>query len=132
MYLVHARLRGPLGARLPGDTRSLVRAQAHEGGGIEHVAVHANASPDPVLGLYVRADSLADAEERAAEVCLRVLSRPEFGGWSLLSAQVPLVAPFYEALLSASGPARPGEDGSGHGRLGPPENPSTGPDQRRK
>ncbi|MFC0844281.1 MULTISPECIES: hypothetical protein [Streptomyces] len=132
MYLVHASLRGPLDSRLPDEARSLVRSQARDEDGIEHVAVHPDAHPHPVIGLYVRADGLAAAEERAAEVCRRALRCPEFGGWWLLGARVPMVAPFYESLLSASGPAGAAADGSGHGPLGPPENPSAPSDQRRK
>lgn len=133
MYLVHALVQARPGAALPADTRSLVLAHAREEDGVEHVSVHPHALPHPVLGLYVQARNLADAESRATALCRRVLTNcPEFDGWSLLSAQAPLVAPFYEALLSSSVPEVPWVDRFVQGRFGPPENPSTPPDQRRK
>ncbi|MFJ9344355.1 hypothetical protein ACIRP0_34505 [Streptomyces sp. NPDC101733] len=133
MYLVHARLRAPLGVPLPPETRSLVRSGVREEDGIEHVAVHPHASPHPVIGLYVRVESLAAAEARAARVCRRVLREcAEFTGWSLVVADAPLVAPFYESLLSASGPAQPPVDPLGQGRFGPAEGPSHCSDQRRE
>ncbi|MGW6704374.1 hypothetical protein ACWGDE_05720 [Streptomyces sp. NPDC054956] len=101
--------------------------------GVEHVAVHADAQPHPVIGLYLQAVSLAAAEARAAQVCRRVLDGcAEFDGWSLLVPEVPMVAPFYEALVSASGPVRPAVDGTVQGRFGPAESPSTPSDQRRE
>lgn len=133
MYLVHARLHGPPCVSLPSETRSLVRARVSGEDGIEHVAVHPHALPHPVIGLYVRAESLAVAEAQATRVCRRLLRDcAEFAGWSLLVAQAPLVAPFYESLLSASGPVAPMVDAMVQGRFGPAENSSHPSDQRRK
>lgn len=132
MYLVHARLQAPLGGALPPDTRSLVWAQACLDEGLEHVVVHPCALPDPVIGLYVRAENLAAAELKAQGLCGRVLSCEEFAGWSLVRAEAPMVAVHYESLLSRSGRVAGPVDGSVQGRLRPDGNPFTPPDQRRK
>ncbi|MCX5382580.1 hypothetical protein [Streptomyces sp. NBC_00083] len=139
MYLVHARLLGPPGAPLPLDTLDLVNAGARPDDGLEHVAVHPAARPHPVIGLYVRADSLAAAEHRAFALCRRALKERAFGGWSLLNAQVPLLGAYYDAMLAAPGPGEDrngheegGLDGRGQGPFGPPHTSSTRSDQRRK
>ncbi|ANZ13862.1 hypothetical protein SNOUR_02710 [Streptomyces noursei ATCC 11455] len=132
MYLIHAHLQGPPGASLPLETRSLVRSQTHDGDGVEHVTVHPDAVPHPVVGLYVRADSLAAAESRAARLCRLLLGCARFDGWSLPVVEAPLVAPFYASRWSDWGPAGPAVDGCGQGHFGPAENPSTPSDQQRK
>ncbi|GAA0380410.1 hypothetical protein [Streptomyces blastmyceticus] len=137
MYLVHARLQGPPGASLPLETRSLVRSQIRDGDGVEHVTVHPHALPHPVVGLYVRADSLAAAETRVARLCRLLLGCAGFDGWSLPAVEAPMVVPFYESLLSDPGTAGPGTadpavDGCVQGHFGPAENPSTPSDQQRK
>ncbi|MFJ8308070.1 MULTISPECIES: hypothetical protein [unclassified Streptomyces] len=114
MYLVHARLLGPPGVRLPSCAVELVNAEARPQDGLEHVAVHPDAQPYPVIGLYVRAENLDAAETRAFGVCRRVLNDGVFGGWSLLTARVPMVDSFYEAMLSASGTEASDADGTGH------------------
>ncbi|WP_330331872.1 hypothetical protein OHS33_20555 [Streptomyces sp. NBC_00536] len=132
MYLVHARLQGPPGVALPLEARSLVRAQAVEDDALEHVVAHPRALPHPVIGLYVRADNLAAAESRAARLCRRVLEREEFSGWSLVLAEAPMVALFYESLLTGSGLAAGPLDGMGQGPLRPAGSSSTPSDQRRE
>ncbi|MFD5144363.1 hypothetical protein [Streptomyces sp. NPDC058401] len=132
MYLVHARFQGPPGVVLPPRAASVVCALAHEGDGIEHVVAHPRALPHPIVGLYVRAGSLAQAESNAAGLCRRVLEHEEFAGWALLLAQAPMVAPFYESLVALSVPPAGSVDGTGQGHLRPGESPSTPPDQRRE
>ncbi|WP_407838166.1 hypothetical protein ACE1OC_20070 [Streptomyces sp. DSM 116496] len=109
-----------------------MRALAREGDGLEHVAAHPRALPHPVVGLFLRAESLMEAESNAAVLCRRVLECAEFTGWSLVLAQAPMVAPFYESLLSASAPQAGWLDGTGQGHLRPAGSPSTPPDQRRE
>ncbi|MFF1414161.1 hypothetical protein ACFVX6_30955 [Streptomyces sp. NPDC058289] len=132
MYLVHARLQGPPGVVLPPQATSLVRALAREDDGLEHVSAHPRALPHPVVGLFLQAESLEEAESNAAGLCRRVLECAEFTGWSLVLAQAPMVAPFYESLLTGSAPQAGWLDGTGQGHLRPGESPSTPPDQRRK
>ncbi|MER6392845.1 hypothetical protein ABT236_30850 [Streptomyces sp. NPDC001523] len=93
MYLVHARLRPPArGGEAPSHLRSLVYAFARPEDAVEHVSVHVDAAPGPVLGLFVLADSLAQAEANAEAVCARLLSgHPALMGWTLVHAEVPLL-----------------------------------------
>ncbi|MFD0122579.1 hypothetical protein [Streptomyces virginiae] len=132
MYLVHAHLQAPPGGALPPDTPSLVWAQAYLDEGLEHVVAHPCALPHPVLGFYVRAENLTAAELKAHELCRRLLDRVEFAGWSLVRAEAPMVALFYESLLSRSGNAAGAVDGTVRGPLRPEEPPSSPPDGRRK
>ncbi len=74
----------------------------------------ASGSGTVVLGVYLLAHHIEDAEEHAEQFCRRAL--PTFADWEPVSAQVPLIGPFYEGLLSASSPA---------GRNGPRTIPST-------
>ncbi|MFD7629962.1 hypothetical protein ACFV7Q_28750 [Streptomyces sp. NPDC059851] len=115
MYLIHAQFRAPLGGTLPADAARRALALAQAGEGVEHVTAHPYAEPHPVLGLFLVAPSLHEAEGRAAGVCRRLL-REHTGmtGWALVRAEVPLLAPL------------------GHGPLGPPESPSTASGLRRK
>ncbi|MCX5403855.1 hypothetical protein OHA37_08155 [Streptomyces sp. NBC_00335] len=93
MYLVHAHLRRPAqGGELPSDLRALVYESARPEDGVEHVSVHADESSAPVLGLFLTAGSLAQAEEHAAAVCTRLLrTHPELSGWILGRAEAPLL-----------------------------------------
>jgi len=108
MYLVHLHLRradgSPPGA-LPEPIGAAVRAAAGAEDGVEHVAVHGDMRPHPVLGVYVVADCLADAEAGARRAWERARAHhPGLREWALVQAQVPLIAPLYEGLLD---PARP-------------------------
>ncbi len=113
MYLVHARLLGPPGSPLPAAAREVVNAQARPQDGLEHTAVHPDAWPHPVIGLYVRAVNLASAEARAFALVRRALEGRVFDGWSLVDAHVPLVGPFYDALTSAPASGALEPDGTG-------------------
>ncbi|MET8623679.1 hypothetical protein ABZW30_07970 [Kitasatospora sp. NPDC004669] len=113
MYLVHAALR-PLspGLRLSLDARELLLAAIRPEDRVEHLVVHPDALPNPVLGVYLLADSLAEAESRTDAFCRRALTAvPRLAGWSAARVAAPLVTPFYERLLSSSG--RPGRNGPG-------------------
>ncbi|MCD2469551.1 MULTISPECIES: hypothetical protein [Streptomyces] len=68
-------------------------------GHVEHVTVHTPAHTRVVLGVYVLADRLGEAEEAALSVCRRMLDgRPELAGWALVEGYVPLLAPVYDAF----------------------------------
>ncbi|GHF72303.1 hypothetical protein GCM10010218_62000 [Streptomyces mashuensis] len=102
MYLVHASLCGPPGAHLP-DTvaeSTLALALPHER--VEHVVAHPHARPHPVLGVFLLADGLTQAEERTAELCRRAIRTcAGLGEWRLVKAEVPLLD--RHALLPAPG-----------------------------
>ncbi|WP_052707213.1 hypothetical protein [Streptomyces rubellomurinus] len=107
MYLIHAELRAPApGAALGADPARALLAAALPAERIEHVVVHEGTGPGAVLGVYVIAERLAEAESAVAGFCRRALpTLPAFGGWTVLRVGAPLVAPFYERLLSGTGPA---------------------------
>ncbi|MFF0476468.1 hypothetical protein [Streptomyces sp. NPDC004284] len=105
MYLIHTALR-PLGpdAVLPPRLSELVLSIARADERVEHVVTHAHARPHPVIGVFLLAGSLGEAEARAEALCHRVLeTQPSLARWELVSATVPLVAPFHERLLSSPG-----------------------------
>ncbi|WP_328299409.1 hypothetical protein OG389_17370 [Streptomyces sp. NBC_00435] len=115
MYLIHAALRPPSAhTQLPPHAGELVRmlaegdvgagADADADGGawgsVEHVSTHPHASPAPVLGVYLIADSLGEAERRTEALCRRACSVvPALRGWTVGRVGVPLIAPYYEQLL---------------------------------
>ncbi|MFI1967903.1 hypothetical protein BLA24_22150 [Streptomyces cinnamoneus] len=70
----------------------MVRSHALPRERVEHVAVHAHAEPHPVLGVYLLAERLEQAELHAAQACRRTIAhRPELAEWELATAQVPLL-----------------------------------------
>jgi hypothetical protein len=112
MYLIHLVLRPPAPAAvLPPGLAEVFLAAARPEERVEHVSVHPDAQPYPVIGVYLTADHLTAAEECAGRLGRRVLgARPALAGWAQVSAAVPLLAPFFE--LSLLGPGRrPGRNG---------------------
>ncbi|MEU9856476.1 hypothetical protein [Streptomyces sp. NPDC047974] len=98
MYLVHVHLRQPPGACVPEEIGAWV-AHAAESGHVEHVTVHAASPTRPVLGVFLLADCLEEAEQVALTACLRTLAeRRELAGWTVIEGYVPLLAPVYDAL----------------------------------
>jgi hypothetical protein len=94
MYLVHAQLKGPPGQALPAQTAQLVLTHAEPQDRLEHISAHPHASPHPVLGLFLLAADLDEAELRAGLACHRALARcPSLRNWRLVTAQVPLIVP---------------------------------------
>ncbi|MGC9437697.1 hypothetical protein [Streptomyces sp. WG5] len=127
MYLVHVRLCGPPGRPLPPDAHTLVLSHAQDDDGLEHVCLHPHARPDPVLGLYLIADTLDTAETKAVALCNRaLLGTPELDAWSVRSAAAPLITPFYEALFDAPPVPPTAVAENGQDPLGPPRT-SSGP-----
>jgi hypothetical protein len=119
-YLNHAARRPPYAsAELPPNPDVLLRSLAAPAEPVEHVSVHPDAAPDPVVGVFVLADRLEDAERRAATLCRRAVdTTAELRGWTYRRVGAPPVVPFYERLLPH------GTGGSG-GRIGPRPFPST-------
>ncbi|UQX02338.1 hypothetical protein [Streptomyces sp. RerS4] len=121
MHLVHVTVRTcSFGAQLPSEAPGLIfdLAESDEDGPVEHVTAHPHALPDPVVGVYVLADSLAEAERRTEALCRRAFQDVRaLRDWRVTRVGVPLLTPYYEQLLhSSSGLA---------GRIGPGPFPST-------
>ncbi|MGW1889938.1 hypothetical protein ACWCP6_06665 [Streptomyces sp. NPDC002004] len=94
MYLVHVHLAShPRGDILPG--RPTVAAIAGCGAGVdgfEHVSVHTEAGPAPVIGMYLRASSLEAAEAAAETLWWRsCTAHPWLYAWEFRRAEVPLL-----------------------------------------
>ncbi|MFD9029544.1 hypothetical protein ACFVZW_00035 [Streptomyces sp. NPDC059567] len=96
MYLVHLRLLPhPEGERLPESVAALLmQARDVDADRIEHVSVHADATPSPVVGVYVHAPTLDRAEAAGRLAWIRaVVAHPPLARWELVSAEVPLFRP---------------------------------------
>ncbi|MER6450434.1 hypothetical protein DEJ51_17310 [Streptomyces venezuelae] len=66
--------------------------------GFEHVSVHPDALPHPILGFYLRADSLEEAESATLSLWCRAGSAvPELRAWEPVRAEGPLFRPDLEA-----------------------------------
>ncbi|MFI1826075.1 hypothetical protein ACH41E_06410 [Streptomyces sp. NPDC020412] len=105
MHLIHAAFR-PLvpDAVLPPHPSELFLSAARPDERVEHVVTHPHARPHPVIGVFLLADSLDEAESRAEAFLRRVLTtEPSLTAWELVSATVPLMTPLYERLLSSPG-----------------------------
>lgn len=100
MYLVHARLLPHPHKPLPTDAAALVQRASRSGDGVEFVVAHTVAPGTSVLGFFVLASSLAEAETAASKVCRRALSMYEaFRGFGMLSCGTVMPAAYYERLL---------------------------------
>ncbi|WP_051653250.1 hypothetical protein [Kitasatospora cheerisanensis] len=59
---------------------------------MEHVSVHPTGSEEVTVGVFVLAESLAEAEGRAARVLLRAVeAEPGLAGFAVLSVGAALV-----------------------------------------
>lgn len=105
MYLVHVALNPPWeGCRLPEDASSLIAQLAEADKSVQHITFHQDSFPDPVIGIYVQAGRLQDAEERSVQLCRRAAATlPGFDGWSIAGVEVPLASPGPEWTPRASG-----------------------------
>ncbi|MGF1428630.1 hypothetical protein [Kitasatospora sp. LaBMicrA B282] len=113
MYLIHAALRAPRpGVPLPADTVELLFSVTRPDERVEHITVHDHADAGAVVGVYLLADQLTEAEAVVAELCRRAVATvPALRDWTVPQVGAPLVAPFYERLLTASG--APGRNRTG-------------------
>ncbi|MFJ4337520.1 hypothetical protein [Streptomyces sp. NPDC088915] len=101
MYLIHARLRAKGEVSLPERFEEEICRQEVEPASIEHVVLHDDLPGIPVLGLFVAARNLVEAERAAETACLRVLM-PEglAASWELVTCEAAFVAEFYKRLLA--------------------------------
>ncbi|MEV8565843.1 hypothetical protein AB0436_09745 [Streptomyces sp. NPDC051322] len=95
MYLVHVHLRThPRGEYLPEWTAPALAHCAAGFDGFEHVTVHAAEGPHPVIGLYLRAPSLEEAESAAEGLWWSAWStHHRLRDWEFVRAEVPLLMP---------------------------------------
>lgn len=106
MYLVHVQLLADHEATLPADTPAALMRCARPNEHVEHVALHLTNSQTVVLGVFLRASSLAEGERVAADVCRRALdTQPSLQGFTMVSAAAGMPAAYYDRLLQD----RPGE-----------------------
>ncbi|MEU6842771.1 hypothetical protein ABZ930_12995 [Streptomyces sp. NPDC046716] len=107
MYLVHAQLTARTDMPLPGDTSETIRAHAKTDESIEYVVVHPTTPTGPVIGLFLLAGSVEEAEVIGATVCERALrGRAELSGFQLLACEARLVAEYYDRLAGLGPPGR--------------------------
>ncbi|MEV3853183.1 hypothetical protein AB0J38_02530 [Streptomyces sp. NPDC050095] len=112
MYLVHAELRHADNSGLPAEAARLILDSRLPDEGIEHVVAHVDTAGGPVVGLFVVAPDVEEAERIAGAVCLRALtSRPELAGFVLRRCGARLVPEFYDLQFR---PDRDGRDMPGH------------------
>jgi hypothetical protein len=115
MYLIHAHLSGSLGDSSAADMLELLTRCRPPNcrGGIEHVTCHAERREGLVLGIFVSAPSLQEAETTAEASCRTALAaRPGLG--VLVDCSAAFVAAFYEEhLRRALPPVRPPERPTG-------------------
>ncbi|MFE6664425.1 hypothetical protein ACFVFH_12840 [Streptomyces sp. NPDC057697] len=97
MYLVHAHFSHAHHIPLPAEAAQLIWDGCAERG-VEHVVVHsAMERDDSLVGLYVLARSVEEAEGVAARACRRALDEHvELAGFRLTSCGIRLVPDFYD------------------------------------
>lgn len=91
MYLIHVRLRRLADGEPAQEMAREILATAAPGEAVEHVTVHRVSGRETVVGLFLRVRSLAVAEETAAAVCRRALSRHPAWGFVAVSCGAVLV-----------------------------------------
>jgi hypothetical protein len=90
MYLVHLALAPPGDVPLPADIKQILEVGAPDV--LEHVSVHAQARPHPVIGLFLRVATLSEAETTAEHIWAHAAAAfPQLVDWSLRRAEVPLL-----------------------------------------
>ncbi|MFH8728059.1 hypothetical protein [Streptomyces termitum] len=96
MYLIHVRLCRPADGEPLAEMPGKILAEALPGEGVEHATVHVLSGREVVVGLFLRLDGLAVAEETALAVCSRVLDRHATGGFVVVSASAVPIWPFLD------------------------------------
>jgi hypothetical protein len=106
MYLIHLALeaggRGVGGTSLPADTGAAIAACAGDADALEHVTVHRDDPALPVVGFFLRAACIEEAEAAAERLWRRtVAGRPDLRTWRVKCSESPLFVP------DAGWPCRP-------------------------
>ncbi|MFJ7150875.1 hypothetical protein ACIQVT_22155 [Streptomyces sp. NPDC100445] len=90
MYLVHLAIVPSGDVPLPAEIKQMLEATAPDV--LEHVSVHRQARPHPVIGLFLRVASLNEAETTAEQVwILAAAACPQLAEWCLRRAEAPLL-----------------------------------------
>ncbi|MFJ6842894.1 hypothetical protein ACIQRE_09505 [Streptomyces griseoluteus] len=112
MYLVHAHFRAHVPLAVPSvQFAELVLAQVRASGGVEHASAHFPPPHALVIGFWLSAGTLREAETRTRNLCERALETVgELSGWTLLRAEAPLLAPTALGLLGLPESTEPGHD----------------------
>ena len=92
MYLVHLAIAPSDDASLPAEIEIRQMLEATAPDVLEHVSVHLQAQPHPVISLFLRVAFLDEAETTAEQIWERTAAAsPQLTEWSLLRAEVPLL-----------------------------------------
>ncbi|ASU79161.1 hypothetical protein CDG81_13660 [Actinopolyspora erythraea] len=90
MYLVHLTITTAGDIALPAEIKQMLATTAPDA--LEHVSLHLQARPHPVISLFLRTASLQEAETMARQIWERAVDAiPQMSEWSLLRAEVPLI-----------------------------------------
>ncbi|MFE9976670.1 hypothetical protein ACFYRD_39745 [Streptomyces hirsutus] len=103
MYLVHARLESNGHAKLPANTLSLVTRSARPDEHLQHAVMHSDGVTGLVLGLFLLAPTLAEAEHAAVALCQRALDENAvLQRFRLVSCGVAMPTSYYELMLQST------------------------------
>lgn len=91
MHLIHLRLTSKDGRRLPADAAAQFMVHRRKTPGLEHVSVGRSTDAVPTLGLFFSSRPLAEAENAALHLALRVLRTPAFSGFSVEACGAALI-----------------------------------------
>ncbi|WP_123972825.1 hypothetical protein [Streptomyces sp. Ag109_O5-1] len=101
MYLVNIRLKSGSGGGIPSQVSALAAA-IRAADGVEHVSVTSDPQGEMVLGLFVLATSLVEAEGRALDLLERALdASEELAGMGWTHQGVAMVDQYYERRFAA-------------------------------
>ncbi|WEB42139.1 hypothetical protein MOV08_24710 [Streptomyces yunnanensis] len=93
LYLVHIHLAPhPMGIPLPLCAAAAVADASPRDAGVVHVTAHPMGGPNPVIGVYLRSETLESAEAAGYTLWRNTVGNlPCMGGWAFLRAEVPLI-----------------------------------------
>ncbi|WP_405959401.1 hypothetical protein OG239_42080 (plasmid) [Streptomyces sp. NBC_00868] len=91
MHLIHLRLASKNDRQLPPDAASRLMARRRPQDRLEHVSLRQSHLGDPTFGLFFSFQRLADAENAALRLALRLLSSPAFAGFSVEACGAALI-----------------------------------------
>ncbi|MCX4784187.1 hypothetical protein [Streptomyces sp. NBC_01264] len=101
MYLVHAELCCGAGAALPVHADRLIADAADADEGLEHVVVHEDEAAGLLVGLFILAATVEDAERLATLLVTRAVeSVPELAGFTVGRCGVRMVPGYYSRQVT--------------------------------